>query len=99
MKKFNLFAIMFLIGIGGTSIAFAKGHDQGRADAMPMDPSILRGGLVASHDVAGVGRDAEGNFLGVADSLNSDINYGLIVVQDQVEANTRRVFPVVNDRR
>ena len=102
MNKMKPLAIVLAgvaIAIGGTSAAFAKGHDQGAADGLPMDPSILRGGIVASHDVAGVGVDDQGVFLGVADSLNSDLNYGRNVVQDQVLNDTRRIVPVVNGQR
>lgn len=80
------------LGVGGT-LAMAKAHDQGVADGTRIDPSNLRGGVVASHDVAGVGRDANGNFLGVADSGDPDVNYGQDVVQGQVANDTRRIKP------
>ena len=101
MKNYKLFAIMYLIGIGGSSAVLAKGHDQGVADGPPALENtglFSRNGIVASHDIAGVGSDDQGNFFGVADSLNSDINYGQNVVQDQVANDTRRVIPVVNGR-
>ena len=82
------------VGFGAGSTAFAKGHDQGVADGSRTDPSALRGGVVASQDVAGVGRDADGNFLGVAD-LNHDLTYGQDVVAIQRATDTRRVKPVV----
>ena len=41
---------------------------------------------------AGVGRDAEGNFLGVADA-NHDLTYGQDVVALQRATDTRRVKP------
>ena len=75
----------------------AKGHDQGKADGSRNDPSILRGGVVASHDVPGVGRDEQGNFLGVADSSNPDLTYGRTVVAVQRANDTRRVHPVVGN--
>lgn len=78
----------------GASAGFAKGHDQGVADGSRTDPSSLRGGVVASHDVPGVGRDADGNFLGVADSSNSDLTYGQDVVQQQIADGVRRVTPI-----
>ena len=78
--------------LGSTGAAFAKGHDMGKADGSRTDPSELRGGVVASNDVAGVGRDAEGNFLGVADA-NHDLTYGQDVVANQRATDTRRVKP------
>ncbi len=78
--------------VGAAGPAFAKAHDQGKADGSRTDPSALRGGVVASNDVAGVGRDAEGNFLGVADA-NHDLTYGQDVVQGQIANDTRRVKP------
>ncbi|NND69775.1 MAG: hypothetical protein HKN19_19450 [Halioglobus sp.] len=81
----------------GAGAALAKGHDQGVADGSRTDPSSLRGGVVASQDVPGVGRDADGNFLGVADSANSDLTYGRNVVQQQIADDTRRVHPVVGN--
>ncbi len=77
---------------GATGAALAKGHDNGKADGSRTDPSTLRGGVVASNDVAGVGRDAEGNFLGVADA-NHDLTYGQDVVALQRATDTRRVKP------
>ncbi len=77
---------------GATGAAFAKGHDNGKADGSRTDPSQLRGGVVASNRVDGVGRDAEGNFLGVAD-INSDLTYGRDVVTVQRATDTRRVKP------
>lgn len=83
------------IGLAGASGVFAKGHDQGVADGSSNDPSDLRGGIVASKDVDGVGRDPVTDaFLGVAD-INSDLNYGIDVVQGQIEADVRRVHPRV----
>ena len=96
MMKFNTFAAVALglsIGMGGISAAMAKAHDQGVADGTRIDPSNLRGGVVASNDVAGVGRDADGNFLGVVD-LNHDLTYGQDVVANQRATDTRRVKPV-----
>jgi hypothetical protein len=97
MKNLNLFAIIFLIGIGGTSTVIAKGHDGGRADGSFEDPSILNKGSVAGIDLRGVGFSKEGNFLGVVD-MDHDLTYGQNVVQDQVANDTRRVIPVVNGR-
>ena len=97
MKKFNMFVIVFFIGIGVTSNVFAKGHDQGVADGTRNDPSTLRGGIVASVDVKGVGRDEQGNFLGVAD-MDHDLTYGQDVVAVQRATDTRRVIPVVGNR-
>ena len=85
------------VGFGAGSTAFAKGHDMGVADGTRIDPSSLRGGVVASQDVPGVGRDADGNFLGVAD-MNHDLTYGQDVVSFQRATDTRRVKPVVNGR-
>lgn len=99
MKPLSVVLAGVAIVIGGTSAAFAKGHDQGAADGSRFDPSILRGGLVAGHLTPGVGVDDQGVFLGVADSLNSDLNYGQDVVQDQVLNDTRRVIPVGKGRR
>jgi hypothetical protein len=99
MKPLAVVLVGVAIAISGSSAAFAKGHDAGAADGNRLDPSILRGGIVASHDVPGVGVNDQGVFLGVADSLNSDMNYGRNVVQDQVLNDTRRVIPVVNGQR
>lgn len=98
LKTLAIAMVGVSIGLAGSSVAFSKAHDQGVADGTRTDPSSLRGGVVASHDVPGVGRDADGNFLGVADSMNSDINYGRNVVQQQVADGTRRIVPVVNNR-
>jgi hypothetical protein len=101
MKKSCVLGVTLValsVGFGAGSTAFAKGHDQGAADGTRNDPSTLRGGVVASVDVAGVGRDREGNFLGVAD-MNHDLTYGQDVVQAQIASDTRRVKPVVNGRK
>ena len=91
------------VGFGAGSTVFAKGHDQGVADGSRLDPSILRGGAVAGRDIPGVGRDRQGNFLGVAADLDADLTYGRIYGQDVVKvqalAGTRRVVPVVNGGR
>lgn len=81
-----------VMAAGAVAPAFAKGHDQGKADGTRTDPSALRGGVVASNDVPGVGRDADGNFLGVADA-NHDLTYGQDVVANQRATDTRRVKP------
>lgn len=78
--------------LGATGAAFGKAHDQGKADGTRIDPSALRGGVVASNDVEGVGRDSEGNFLGVVDA-NHDLTYGQDVVAIQRENDVRRVKP------
>jgi len=100
MSKSKVLSAAFIaltVGFGAASTASAKGHDQGVADGSRTDPSALRGGVVASQDVDGVGRDADGNFLGVAD-INSDLTYGQDVVSVQRATDTRRVKPVVNNR-
>jgi hypothetical protein len=96
MKPIAVAVMGISLGLGG-SLAIAKGHDQGKADGSRNDPSLLRGGIVASHDVPGVGRDEQGNFLGVADSSNSDLTYGRDVVAIQRATDTRRVKPVVGN--
>jgi hypothetical protein len=94
VKTIGIAALGLAVGLGGATGALAKGHDQGVADGSPTDPSTLRGGVVASIDVAGVGRDAQGNFLGVADILTG-LTYGQDVVLGQVAAGTRSIDPVV----
>lgn len=91
-KTLTTLTVGACLAFSASGAALAKGHDNGKADGSRMDPSTLRGGIVASNDVAGVGRDAEGNFLGVADS-NSDLTYGRDVVALQRATDTRRVKP------
>ncbi len=96
MMRLNTLAALALglsVGLSSATLALAKGHDQGVADGTRINPSNLRGGVVASNDVAGVGRDEEGNFLGVVD-LNHDLTYGQDVVANQRATDTRRVKPV-----
>lgn len=97
MKKTSVMGVALValsVGFGAGSTAFAKGHDNGVADGVRIDPSDLRGGIVASSDISGVGRDKEGNFLGVADA-DHDLTYGQDVVANQRATDTRRVKPVV----
>lgn len=93
-KPLAIAAVGLAVALGGGSAAFAKAHDQGVADGTQIDPSVLRGGGVAGINVDGVGRDAQGNFLGVADPA-SGLTYGQDVVQDQIDQDIRRVHPVV----
>lgn len=92
MKYLTATALGLSLIVGGAGVALAKGHDQGVADGSRVDPSTLRGGVVASNDVPGVGRDADGMFLGVVDA-NHDLTYGQDVVANQRATDTRRVKP------
>ena len=94
MKKFKPLGVALIalsIGVGGSAV-FAKGHDQGVADGADKvyEPGDLRGGAVA------FGAD---DFAGVAADLDADVRYGRDTVRYQAKAGTRRVVPVVNNRR
>ena len=96
MNKMKPLAIVLAgvaIAIGGTSAAFAKGHDQGVADGSPMDPSILNGGAVAGLDVLGVG-PGDGEFRGVARDMELDLTYGQFSVVPSAMEGDIRVVPV-----
>lgn len=89
------------ICLGCTSLAFAKGHDQGVADGSRTDPSILRGGGVAGVNVPGIGSAAFGGlceegFCGVVGDPGQ--TYGRDIVSQQRAAGIRRVTPVVNNK-
>lgn len=96
MKTLAAAVVGLSVGLGGASAVLAKAHDQGVADGTRIDPSVLRGGGVAGVDEPGVGRDADGNFLGVAADLELDQNYGQTIVQQQVADGTRRIDPKSN---
>ena len=86
-------AVGLSLTTGFATEVFAKAHDQGVADGTRIDPSVLRGGGVAGNSLAGVGRDADGAFLGVVDA-NHDMTYGRdVVINQQLATDTRRVKP------
>ena len=91
MKKFNLFAIMFLIGIGGTSTAFAKGHYPVTGFGKLLDHSIIREGGVAGVNVDGIGFQRDGSFAGVSKDMELDLKYGQDIVAPLVKSGPRRI--------
>ena len=100
MKKFNLFAIMFLIGIGGTSTALAQIHRPLNEFLSGADLSKISKGGVAGVNVPGIGFNEEGNvWRGVA-AVDADLKYGkdIVVPIAQGDAEPPRRVPAVNGR-
>ena len=91
------------LAIGGTSAAFAKGHDLGLADDSQIDPSgfsaVAPGNLnatgsrVSGNDLDGVG-EIQGEFVGV--SADGDLTYGQVIIVPLVERDGVRQIPQDN---
>jgi len=105
-KSVAIAALSLSIGMGGATVAVAKGHDQGVADGTPRDDTgqFSRNGAVAGVSVPGIGAGGfanlglcAGGFCGVVGDPGQ--TYGRDIVAVQRELDIRRVTPVVNVRR
>ena len=102
LKSLAPMALGLAFAITGPS-AFAKGHDQGVADGLPLEGNtglFSSGGTVAGLSVEGIGGGKECDpsvafFCGVAIYL--DLTYGGDIVS--VNPELQRVDPVVNGQR
>jgi hypothetical protein len=102
LKSLAPVALGMALAVAGSS-SFAKGHDQGVADGTPRDDTGIfsSGGAIAGVNAGGIGggalcTDREAAFCGVVGDPGQ--TYGGDIVQQQLEDDTRRVVPVVNDR-
>lgn len=102
MKRATLYSAA-LVGLGlalGSTGVMAKAHDQGVADGTRIDPSALRGGVVAGVNTPGIGSAAFGGlcsagFCGVVGDPPTT-TYGQSIVSQQRAADIRRVKPFAN---
>jgi hypothetical protein len=102
LKSVAIAALSLAVGLGGATVAVAKGHDQGVADGTPRDDTGLfsRDGAVAGVNVLGIGAAGfqnlglcEVGFCGVVGDPGQ--TYGIDIVSVQIAEDIRRVDPVV----
>jgi hypothetical protein len=100
LKSVAVAALSLAVGIGGATVAVAKGHDQGVADGFPTPENtglFSRDGFVAGVDVLGIGAESElfglcqEGFCGVVGDPGQ--TYGRDIVSVQRELGIRRVTP------